>query len=159
MALINCAECSGSLSSLASTCPHCGMPQKMSANARPAPLAKPVFSTDDHPNANQPSHDSQATGPTEQVPSKRPEEPTDEKTPKSNTSAEIFGWLFACLVLFIFSKLFPESCSISYLPGLRGTGYHPIPIPTNSNQTKSSQDKGVLDAKTLEQILKMHSRE
>lgn len=142
MALINCPECSGSLSNLAPTCPHCGMPQKMRANATPAALANP----------DQTSHTPKSAGAGEQIHSKRPEEPIDKKTRKS-TSAEIFGWLFACLVFFSFSKLFPESCSTSYLPGFRGTGYHPIPIPSGSNNNQNSQDKQTLDAKTLEHLL------
>lgn len=153
MPLINCPECSGSLSNLAATCPHCGMPQNMSANATPAALAEPVCSPNNHTNPSQTSHAPKSAGAGEQVQSKRPEEPTDKKTQKSTSSAEIFGWLFACLVFFSFSKLFPESCSTSYLPGFRGTGYHPLPIPMDSNKTQNSQDKQSLDARTLEHLL------
>ena len=41
MALVQCSECSGQVSNLASACPHCGAPLKEGAAARPLVVTAP----------------------------------------------------------------------------------------------------------------------
>jgi len=51
MALIQCAECGGKVSSTAAACPHCGAPVALSLPKRPAeePTVEPIQPPEERP--------------------------------------------------------------------------------------------------------------
>ena len=134
MALINCPECNGTVSSKASACPHCGWvvgsTSTIQVQAEP-PINQNALNTAD------------LTGTTELITLKKDSQllkhenqsEPQQLEKKPSPFWEIAGWVLSCLVMLGFSIAFPEQCKMTYLPGMRGTGGHPIPLnpPVNNS--------------------------
>jgi hypothetical protein len=131
MALINCPECNGVVSSKAAACPHCGW------LVRSAPTVQVQAES---PSDRKPPNTAALTGTTEPFFPKEdgqilkhanletcsPE--SQQPAKKGSPIGEVVGWVLTCLVMLGFSIAFPKQCEMGYLPGMRRTGGHPIPI-------------------------------